>query len=196
MSVSSDEQPVFGIVNQLIYGLEASDLFSPTVVESTATALIEQRYFTLPVETYYVGARKYLNSTHDPRIIGKDLPVAAIRSFLTGVLEQLDSRRPWAEPPYRVTAADDNLWSAPTIGRIPGTFRQLADQLGGFSRTRRDATGRQLLTLTLRTGAAVGLREGIAGEQAIELVSHSVDSDLPVVFSELTGLPVRTQSQG
>lgn len=195
MSTTSDDMPSFGIVNQLIYGLEARDLISPKVMESTAAALIEQRAFTLPVETYYAGARKYLDSSHDPRIIRNELPVAAIRSFLTGVLEQLDLRRPWVEPPYRVTA-DDNLWSAPSIGSVPNTFRQVANQLGGFSRTRRDGSGRRLLTLTLRTGTAVGLREVAAGEKAIELVSHSVDSDLPIVFTELTGLPVQTQSQG
>lgn len=195
MSATSDDKPAFGIVNQLIYGLEASDLSSPTVVESTAIALIEQRHFSLPVETYYAGARKYLDSSHDPRIVGKDLPVAAIRSFLASLLEQLDSRRPWAEPPYRVTS-DDDLWSAPSVGSVPSTFRQVANQLGGFSRTRRDGSGRRLLTLTLRTGTAVGVREVMTGEQAIELVSYSVDSDLPVVFSELTGVPVRAQSQG
>jgi hypothetical protein len=193
MATPDDDMPVFGIVNQLIYGLDKSDLASPTAMEATAAALIEQRIFTLPVETYYVGARKYLDSAHDSRIIRNELPVEGIRRFLTGVLEQLDSRRPWAEPPYRVTA-DDNLWSAPSIGSVSGTFRQVANQLGGFSRARRDDSGRRLLTLTLRTGAAVGLREVATREKAVELVSHSVDPDLPVVFGQLTGLPVRTRS--
>lgn len=195
MTAKSDDEPSFGIVNQLIYGLELGELISPTVMESTAVALIEQRAYSLPVETYYAGARRYLYSDHDPRIACDGLPVVAIRRFLMGVLEQLDSRRPWVEPSYRLTT-DDNLWSAPSVGNVPRTFRQAANQLGGFSRTRRDSCGGRLLTLTLRTGTAVGLREVTAGDESIELVSNSVDLDLAVVFGELTGIPVRTQSRG
>jgi len=193
MESAQQVSPWRGYVNQLTYGLDLKRRVDDEAVSWLADALIEQRIFGHRVETYYEAATAALASGESTaQEVGEE---DAARDLLARLLRELDSRRPWPEPPYRTHGSDQwaNLATAPVIGHIPMQRRRVEAQLNGVFRSMPAAGGGQIdvLVVSLRSGELVGLvaPESFT-ERSVTVCAHGDPRTTATAIREYTGLDI------
>lgn len=148
--------PGQGFINHLVHGLDVERPVDESVITRLAEALIEQRSFKHPVQTYYQAAMAALASGQPTGGTGEP---EVVRDLLARLVDELDARRPWAEPPYRTL--DRNHWgaleAAPVIGHIPLSRLAVSERLYGIFEPVVEGGRDDVLVVRLRTGGLIGL---------------------------------------
>ena len=129
---STGQSPAWwrGYINQITHGADLRAPIDDWLLNRLSDELISQRLFTLPVADYYRAATEALRSSEDlGSVDGHD--DSAVRNLLARLIEALDSRKPWAEPPFEALPVDEpaTLTSAALIGRVPILPRDVEGRL-------------------------------------------------------------------
>jgi hypothetical protein len=143
-----------------------------------------------PVHDYYDAATRALTSSQPVADDARSDRI--VRNVLVRLLRELDARRPWAEPPYRVLDSGEfsELATAPTIGRIPMSRLNVGDHLNGIFEPAA-GTHVNLLVLHLRSGEQVALLAPESFTEPLVVVkAHSAQQSTLDSLRELTGLAV------
>jgi hypothetical protein len=182
-----------GYINQITYGADLRAPIDDSLLNRLADELISQRLFTLPVADYYRAATEALRSSeHLGSVDGHD--DRAVRDLLTRLIEALDSRRPWPEPPFKALPVDEpfTLTSAALIGRIPILPRDIEGRLNRkFSKREPDGREGEFIALRLRTGQLVILRAAAFQVANVEIYSADDPGATRAAFQALTALEVQ-----
>ncbi|WP_214407020.1 hypothetical protein [Pseudonocardia lacus] len=193
MTPTQPVTPWRGYVHQLTYGADLSERVGDDAIDRIVEAVLAQRVFTQPAETYYDAACAALASGE--RLA--DLPdqdEAAVRDALIRIVEGLDARRPWPVPPFHQLPAGGwaDLAAAPVIGRIPRSQMQVRRTLNRlFDTVGQGADETKVLLLELRTGQRVALRStGAFTAPGVDLLTRAEPGSTAADFTELTGLPL------
>ncbi len=192
MSSTRPIDPWRGLVHQLTYATDLSSRVADETIERIVDAVLQQRVFSRPAETYYEAAVAALGSGRRiADLDGQDEEVT--RDALTRIVEHLDARRPWpVHPFYR---QDPHLWDdlagAPVIGRLPLSQMAVRQKLSRVFDTVGGPDGIKVLILQLRSGQVVALRSTEAfTAPGVDLLATSDPAVTIADFQELTGLPV------
>lgn len=182
-----------GYVNQILYGLNLRQRVTDTDITWLVNDMIRQRTFTQPVSSYYEATAAALESSE--RISHRDEDDDEVaRDFLTRLLQVLDARRPWPEPPFH--KGDPSEWpdfrNAPVIARIPLTQMKVEERLNrGFFKIPSNGDTTRALILRLRTGQEVALvAPASITEAGIDLLARTDPTSTVAAFRELTGIEV------
>jgi hypothetical protein len=153
----------FGYVNQMLYGLDLEREVPDARIDPLATELIEPRFPSRPVATYYRAAVSALESTDwaaDGMYGYGD--EQAMRVVLTRLISALDARRPWPEPPFYRIDLDEwpRLAKAPKVATAPIPLSELTTTLLRRSFPDRPEKDRKLtvIMIALRTGQELVFR--------------------------------------
>lgn len=180
-----------GYVNQLTYGADLRERLDGAAVDRIVDAVLLQRVFTAPVETYYEAGVDALRSGQ-PLAALPDQDEDATRDALRRIVERLDERRPWPVHPY--SQQDVGEWpalaGAPVIGQVSQSEMAVRRKLNRlFDSAGPD--GPKVMILRLRTGELVALRAtGGFTTPGLDLLAHSAASQTLDNFRDLTGLDV------
>lgn len=182
-----------GYINQITYGADLRAPIDDSLLDRLADELVRQRLFTLPVANYYQAATEALRSSEH---LGSDdgHDESAVRDLLTRLIEALDSRRPWPEPPFETLPLDEpfTLTSDALIGRIPILPRDIEGRLNRkFSKREPDGREGEFIALRLRTGQLVVLRAAAFQIANVELYSADDPGATRAAFQALTALEVQ-----
>jgi hypothetical protein len=193
--MSTGQSPTWwrGYINQITYGADLRVPIDDSLLNRLADELVRQRLLTLPVADYYQAAGEALRSSeHLGSADGHD--DSAVRDLLTRLMEALDSRRPWPEPPFEALPVDEpfTLTSAALIGRIPILPRDVEGRLNRkFSKREPDGREGEYIALRLRTGQLVVLRAAAFQLANVELYSADDPGATRAAFQTLTALEVQ-----
>jgi hypothetical protein len=187
-----------GYVNQMTYGLDPRHRVENADVAWIADDMIAQRTFTDPVTRYYEAATAALESGGQIANQGEDeAEEEGVRDFLVRLVQALDERRPWPEPPFYT--GDQNDWSdlrdAPAIARIPHSQLDVEGRLNRtfFRVGPGDDDQTRVLILRLLTGQVVALLAPYSfSEPGVELLANTDKESTITAFRELTGLDVES----
>ncbi|MFD5095248.1 hypothetical protein ACFWMR_31920 [Amycolatopsis thailandensis] len=186
--------PWRGYVNQLTHTADLRHRADDGFVERIADELIRQRFFTLPVGDYHRAATAALASGE--RIAGEQDDEAVTRDFLVRLVQALDDRGPWPEPPYSTSGTGEwaTLRDAPTIARVPLTDRQIEASLNRVFAEEPPGVGDvRVLVLRLRTGQQIALRASRPfREPGVDLLTYDDPVSTVAAFGELTGIDAST----
>jgi hypothetical protein len=192
---STGQSPAWwrGYINQITHGADLRAPIDDSLLNRLADELVRQRLFALPVADYYQAATEALRSRdHLGSDDGQD--ESAVRDLLTRLIEALDSRRPWPEPPFKALPVDEafTLTSDALIGRIPILPRDIEGRLNRkFSKREPDGRDGEFIALRLRTGQLVVLRAAAFQVANVELYSADDPSATRAAFEALTALEVQ-----
>lgn len=152
-------QPVAGVSNMILYGVQFTDELDDHAVEGVAKRAIENPGANLTTEEMYAGIVEALASdeTLTELIPGHQHGEQEYRDFLARVVQRLDAMRPWPERPFQ--PVDPRSWgsldSARLIARIRLSILKVEPRLRTtFSRVE---DGRRVIALRLKSGAEVVL---------------------------------------
>ncbi|MEV0182059.1 hypothetical protein AB0I54_22600 [Streptomyces sp. NPDC050625] len=96
-----------GVVTAILYCLQFSRELSAEEVERIARMVLEQPIYDLTVEEQYAGIEAALAvDAWEQDLSWQPHDEPAVRDFLRRLLERLDARRPWQEPPTRSLGFD------------------------------------------------------------------------------------------
>ncbi|MEU6142799.1 hypothetical protein ABZ848_20805 [Streptomyces sp. NPDC047081] len=96
-----------GVVVAVLYCTQFSRELGDAEVEHIAGMVLERPFYDLTVEEQYAGIEAVLAAgTWDEDLSWQPHDEPSIRDFLRRLLEHLDARRPWREPPMRALGFD------------------------------------------------------------------------------------------
>ena len=192
MTSSQQASPWRGYVNQLTYGLDLTSPATDEALTELADRLIEQRSILHPVQTYHSAARAALATTEPIVAVAGQNDV--IRDLLRRLLRELDARRPWPEPAYRVARASAaKIAPAPVVGRIPLSRMAVSERVNALFEPRHIG-GRpaDALVLNLRSGHTVTLVAPDSFTEPGIIVRADGDArSVSAALRELTGLEMQ-----
>ncbi|MGI5460742.1 hypothetical protein ACQEWB_47775 [Streptomyces sp. CA-249302] len=149
-----------GVVVAVLYCTQFSRELDDSEVERLAGMVLERPFYDLTVEEQYAGIQAALAAeVWDEDLSWQPHDETSVRDFLRRLLECLDARRPWQEPPMRALGFD--RWEEYKHGVLLAHIRLFApsqDRLHSRLRTvPRDADGLRGVVLRLRSGDEVAV---------------------------------------
>jgi hypothetical protein len=155
--VNGDEQ-WRGFVNGVLYLVQFEpDLERSADSNRSVQRLIDRPLFDRPVQDTVDALRAALASGGQlTGGIPQPHDEAAVRSFLTQLVDRLEQLRPWPVQPYRMKSIREcpELLAAPVVGTLLLDWKQAADRL---RRTAESVGADAVLVLVLHTGETVAI---------------------------------------
>ena len=183
--------PWRGYVNTITYDVDLSSKVDEQLVDRIVNALIEQRFFSGPVDEYYQAMVSALDS--DATIALDDQDEEATRDLLTRLVHGLDHRKPWPVHPFY--CEDRSEWTdfedTPLIGRTLTSAMSIVSKLNrSFSSVKASSVQLEIMILRLRSGETVVLRStpDDFAKAGVDILSRSDPAATLAALRELTGI--------
>ena len=148
-----------GAVNGVLYGVQFQETLTSDLASSVAPRLIKKPLAGLTAEQQLAALSTAADSGSDlTKLIPEAHSEADFRAFLWLVIDQMETLRPWPEPPY--TELNTTQWSDFTdpvlIARFPKSTPKAEGKLGTIF-WRLEDIGKRAAVLQLKSGTVIAL---------------------------------------
>ncbi|MEV6599525.1 hypothetical protein AB0M36_22100 [Actinoplanes sp. NPDC051346] len=192
-----DELQAEGLTNHILYGIDQDEnLKDPDLLDRYVTFMINQRYFSRPIEEYEQAVAATLGKgALSARSLGfsQRYGEAELLGFLADLFQRMQDRKPWPRPPFRKIPASrwDDVALDEVVARVRLSQMQLQGYLKRFDRVPLGDGKVPVILLELRTGERVAVIGSADPRESFTVLRRRQDDQRQVLqhFLECTEIP-------